>query len=121
LHLPSEPTLRKFQSLGAIAVVMQGYFCMWFTIKSNQIKSNESHSFFLSKFRFCCSFEPWILNCFVVDVCEFSDTGDYYVLWWSRWYKWYYDSCCWTVGKELCWWFRSSSSTWKFAWCNTYK
>jgi hypothetical protein len=28
LHLPSEPTLRKFQSLGAIAVVMQGYFCM---------------------------------------------------------------------------------------------
>jgi hypothetical protein len=26
LHLPPEPTLRKFQSLGAIAVVMQGYF-----------------------------------------------------------------------------------------------
>jgi hypothetical protein len=26
LHLPAEPTLRKFQSLGAIAVVMQGYF-----------------------------------------------------------------------------------------------
>jgi hypothetical protein len=26
LHLPSEPTLRKFQALGAVAVVMQGYF-----------------------------------------------------------------------------------------------